>query len=84
MAPEWDLGDSQASTGETHRGHHRDKNRSNPDLTAAPTGPDAAADSEIKPEGNDGDDRKVSNLDGNDDPHPHCSGHGSDQAEEHG
>ena len=83
VAPEPDLGDSVASTGKTHRGHHGDRNSRHPDLTAVPTGPDAAVDSEIRPEENDGDGGNVSNQDG-DDAHPRCPGHGPDQAEEHG
>ena len=66
MAPDWDLGDGTASTGETHRGHSKDKNSPNPDLTAAPGGPDAAAESEVRPEGDDGENGSASSQDGDD------------------
>jgi len=59
VGPDWDLGDSVASTGETHQGHPKDRGSSKPDLTAAPVldelnSPDAAAESEMRTEGNDG------------------------------
>jgi hypothetical protein len=83
VVPEPDVGDGVASTGETHRGQRRHRDGSNPDLTAVPTGPDAAGDSEIRPAENEGD-GDAANPDGNDDAHPQCPGHGPDHAGKHG
>lgn len=85
VVPQPDLGDGAASGGETHRGQRGDRDRANPDLTATPAGPEAVGDSEIRPEGNDGDDRddgKVGHPDGNAD--PRGPGDGPEQADEHG
>jgi hypothetical protein len=85
VVPEPDVGDGVASTGETHRGQRRHRDGSNPDLTAVPTGPDAAGDSEIRPAENEGD-GDAANPDGNDDAHPQCPGDDPDpdHGEKHG
>jgi hypothetical protein len=87
VVPEPDVGDGVASTGETHGGQRGEKEGSNPDLTAVPPGPDAAGDSEIRPEsndGDDGDDGNVTNPDGNDEAHPQRPGEDPDHGEKHG
>jgi hypothetical protein len=87
VVPEPDLGDSVASSGETHGGPRGDRDRdgdsAHPDLTAAPTRPDAEADSEIRPEGEEGHEGNDGG-DGNDDAAPRGPGPGPDQANEHG
>jgi hypothetical protein len=62
VAPSSDLGDGIASSGETHHHrHHREKNSSVPDLTAAPARNDSTQDPRTGDEGND-DDSLVSLL----------------------